>query len=221
MLLRTSRRVVGSKGSGPLTSPSSKARLDTRHPSAVCVVQQFAALGVSMGIGKEDAVDVVVIGRTIRFNWNEARPVLAELYALAEEAGKWIPAGEERLSLLRRIVTTASEVHAAVARENHRYETNQPISDRPTQAFASDLDVVRSAVADLKASFLKDAQRAARVKYAGGMAVGIVVVAALCGLMGWIFAMDGIRAVYGVGLLAEAPGAGVSVFQRMTRGPSS
>jgi hypothetical protein len=191
--------------------------LTDRYPDALILVQQFAAIGVSVGIGQADKFDIAVLGRTIRFNWNDARPLQDELYDLAEETRKWIPDLDERINLLRVIHGTVSELHAAIARENHRYRAKQKKGAKPAQDFGSDLDVIKPKIQNVRDTLLKDAQRAARVKYAAGMAVGAAILALVCGLIGLAFLHDHIRAVNGVGLLAGGVGACASVFQRMGR----
>ena len=62
------------------------------------------------------------------------------------------------------------------------------------------------------------AQRAAQGRYGTGMVFGVLALAAVCAIIGGIFAVAGIAAWNGVALLAGGLGALVSVLQRMTSG---
>lgn len=195
--------------------PKLRAAFLEKHPGAEIVVQEAAGLAVMLGAGEEEELEIVIIRHTIRFDWTAPRKSLVEINELAQEAKRWVPSPERR-GLQLTLLGVASQLFTAIGRENTRCPAGQGESTPPSEHLATDLNVIEPQIATTRQSFLQDAQRAAQLKYAKGMAVGAVVLGAVCALLGVGFALVEVQAVNGVAILAGGVGACLSVLQRMT-----
>ncbi len=161
---------------------------------------------------------MIVFRNTIRFDWTAPRRLIAEIDELAQEAKQWIPDLTERMSLLKVLFDLATQVHTMIAGENQRCKRDQNESVPQSDQVTKDIDLIEPQITVARQRFLRDAQRAAQVRYAKGMAIGAALLGVVSGILGIGFLLSGVWAVNGVGLLAGGVGACVSVLQRMTSG---
>lgn len=188
-----------------------------RHPGAQIAIQESAGLGACLEAGDEGELELVVLRNTIRFDWSEPRLLEGQIVQLDDDAKRWLPPNERR-SLRLLLLELATQVHAAMARENRAHSDGTQTSAQPTRQLAADLEEIAPEVAQARQRLDDDAQRAAQVDYAQGMAVGTAVLLAVCVLIAAVFAWQHVRAVNGVAVLAGGAGACLSVLQRMTAG---
>ncbi len=222
---------------GESYSPKLEVAFNEKHKDLPIVVQEGAGLAVSLEDGN---LETYVLRQTIQFDWAGARKHLFELSELAEEAKRWIPSrdkkhkdagqqgkdgggdgdkgdvNDDRQGLLELIFGITTEVHAVISSENRRHPIEEDVGAPPTDHFQAELSALDPRVAGARQRFLKDAQRAAQLMYAIGIAYGAAGLGTLCALLGVFFILEHIPAVYGVGLLAGGVGSYASVLQRMS-----
>jgi hypothetical protein len=143
----------------------------------------------------------------------EANLLQAELNELDDRAQRWLRR-KERRNVRLSIFSLASQIQAAIGRENKRHDLDK--QDEPaTGLLTKELDGLRPLVAKAEALLEEEAERSAKVVYALGMAWGSVVLGLFCGVLGAVFAWKHVAAVNGVGALAGGVGACLSVLQRL------
>ena len=199
--------------------PKLRAALDRKHEKAEVAVSSTAGMVLSLGIGGPDEFEILVNSAILQFNWTEPRRMLLSINELANEAKRWISSPDERHGLLVTLFGIASQIQSSIARENELvFEQGGGETTNPSALLKEDLDLIESQMVRARQQFLDDAQRAAQLRYAKGMAYGGLALGVLACMAGLAFLHWEVAAVNGVGLLAGAVGAGVSVLQRMTSG---
>jgi hypothetical protein len=210
------------RATGEYFYPLLLAAFQQRHKGVQIVIQEYAGLGVALHTGDEDEVgdrlDTAVIRRTMRFDWSAARALLTEAHELAEETRRWIAKPAERRDLLGLLLGIVSQIQATIARENRQCPEDQDESIAPTARMDADLENIKHQLSAAREQFERDTQRAAQFRYARGIALGAGIMMFLCAVIASIFALEHVKAINGVGLVAGAVGACVSVLQRMTKG---
>jgi len=190
------------------------------HKSAQVVVQDGAGLAVCLYSKDDeefaDELEILVLRNTIRYEWSSARLLQAELNELDESACRWLRPKECR-NIRLGVFSLITQVQTSIGRENKRHALSVTDAD-PTERLTGDLDFLRPLVAREKLLLEEEAERAAQVVYATGMAAGTAVLGLLAAALGAIFIWRHIPAVNGVGALAGGLGACLSVLQRLTSG---
>ncbi len=200
------------------------------HPGAQCNFQAGAGVGAvlladgdgtSSRDGKKDsAVDgellTVVLRNTIHYDWSAARDLQAELNRLDEDAKRWVPA-KERRGVRLAIYGVITQLHTEISRENRQHKPDKP-GDPPTAQMTSGLKFISRQIASVRDRLEQDAQQAAQITYAEGMAEGGALLSILSLALVGAFICGHVSAVNGVGVIAGAVGACLSVLQRMTSG---
>ena len=198
--------------------PKLYAACARKHPDAEIIVSGVAGMAIALGANKPDEFEILINRAVIRFDWAKPGLLITRINELAEEVRRWIPDPAERNGLLVTLLGIASQVLVAVARANDSIPVNDGESADPPASLAGDLEPVEPQIDRAREQFLEDAQRAAQLRYAKGMAWGGLGLLVLSVLGGIGFLHWDVRAVNGVGLLAGGIGACVSVLQRMTSG---
>jgi len=166
---------------------------------------------------------ITLVSSSINFDASAAILLLSRINDIAEEAQEWWPAkrGRSVTELARyedRAYGLATFAVNAIAVENaaHRDTPTAEVPE-PQRRFTSEMAVHAPRVARTEELLQEAIQRAMQARYGIGMALGLLVLAALA--VGIAIGVDGLKITQGytLGFVAGGLGAVVSVLQRMTR----
>lgn len=194
--------------------PLLRKAFDSKHANAQLAIQDWAAVAACLNEGSHGELELVAIRNTLRYKWEDARELQVELNELDEDAKRWL-APKQCRNFRVHLFGLVTQLHATVASENHRHVSGARDED-PTDDLAPELDAMRPQIAHAAARLKEEAEKVAQVRYATGMGGGALALAIVFGIVGWQFDENHIGAVYGIGALAGAVGACLSVFQRLT-----
>lgn len=203
----------------------------------------FGKIGSGAFVTAEHA-SFLVQERSINFDWTQAQRLLHRAHSIADQASEWWPWAEadpnedsrtrklregndlERRPHVDRAYDLMTAVLSAVNQEHQRVSRQRAFElgagesreDVRSSGYQAGIDVIAEDIARAEALLDTAAQRRAQLTYTTGMLVGAGIVGIACLLIGLVFYLSETAAADGVGLLAGALGAVVSVLQRMTSG---